>query len=215
MAKTIKEDTKALKIQKQLEKAIHRSIADGKAVVFSRTQLAKKFNCNPALISYVLGKINSQHTMKIESKRGINGYIKIKPYSSSIKKILVPKTINAKRQQDIEYKIENISNVYFENLVDRLPPDFILNPLVTKLIFNTICKTVLIEENESNDARILFLIQIAIENALADYTRKKETIEEIEKASASISEETNTDAEEIKTQSKPLELYPAKDEEPN
>lgn len=213
MAKTIKEDTKALKIQKQLEKAIHRSLADGKEVVFSRTQLAKRFNCNPALISYVLGKINAQHTMKIESKRGVNGYIKIKPYSDSIKKILIPKTITAKRQQEIDEKIEHISNVYFENLINNLPANFILNPLVAKLVFCTICKTVLIEGNESNDSRMLALIQIALENTLAAYKHRKE--EAIEKASSLISEETNKDAESIKTVSDELEIYPTESEEPN
>lgn len=192
MPKTIKENSKAIKIQKQLEKIIRRALTDGEEVVFSRIQLAKKFNCNPALISYVLSKINAKHTMTIESKRGINGYIKIKPYSHDIKEIIVPKTITAKRKEEIEYSVKNISDLYFENLLTRLPSDFILNPAVLKLVFNTICSTVLAEGEKATDVRILFLIQIAIENALAEYTRGED--EDIKKAPSPISEENREDA---------------------
>ena len=115
----------------EIEAYIKRQLNEENLIKFQRNQIARKFNCVPSQINYVLKtRFNLEKGYVIESQRGGGGYIKIKKirYESEqelIEKIL--KQIDNSISQHLAHSI--LSKLFEEDIITKREQEILQNML--------------------------------------------------------------------------------------
>lgn len=93
-----------------------------------RAQLASQFNCVPSQINYVIStRFSPEHGYIVESRRGGNGYIRIRRVRPDTRQLLMH-TVNVIGDElDINSAVAFVSNLTEAGIIDREKQKLILS----------------------------------------------------------------------------------------
>jgi len=121
-----------------------------------RSDIASKFGCVPSQINYVIStRFSPEHGYIVESRRGGNGYIRIRRVQTTQQDLLMH-TVNA-----IGDRIDlGTAQAFLSNLADT----GVINPVVIRLINSAISVNALrpVEKNKRDEVRASIVKQMLI-----------------------------------------------------